>query len=202
MYVFDAGNFRVRKIVMATRVVTTVAGSGIDGQVDSPNCLLCAKFHSGVGLAMPPDDSYLLLADMSGVRKIDFAAGSVTTIAGGTSNDCKTGVGTNAAFSILQDIKFSRSGKYIYLGNAGCGFISRVAVDTNVVTNVVGIRNSATDVDGSFSAASFYMPLFIAGPDVSDTMLYVGTQKSLRLVVISAFGNAWCVLHKSALIIV
>jgi hypothetical protein len=76
MYVGDS--LRIRKIVISTRTVTTIAGEGVSGQLDGTGSN--ARFSGLKGITTDSND--ILYASESGrVTKIVISSGSVTTIA-------------------------------------------------------------------------------------------------------------------------
>ena len=79
--VSDIVNHCVRKIVLATKAVSTVAGSS-PGFADGVGT--AAKFNSPHDLAIANDDSFALVADHDNyrVRRIDLATTAVSTLAG------------------------------------------------------------------------------------------------------------------------
>jgi sugar lactone lactonase YvrE len=80
LYVVDRTSDLIRKIVIATGEVTTLAGSGSSGKSDGIGA--AASFNQPEGLAT--DGTYLYVADTSNklIRKVVIATGEVTTIAG------------------------------------------------------------------------------------------------------------------------
>lgn len=75
MYLTDTDNFRVRKISGST--ITTIAGDGTDGFLDSDDPL-SAEFHGLEGLSVTPDGSKVYVAD--GTRGEDVPYNSVREI--------------------------------------------------------------------------------------------------------------------------
>ena len=61
--VADFKNHAIRKIVIATQVVSTFAGTGSSGLVDGAGD--SAQFNNPVGVAISPDGTYALVADQS-----------------------------------------------------------------------------------------------------------------------------------------
>ena len=59
--VADYANHAIRKIMTATQVVSTLAGTGSSGLVDGAGD--SAQFNYPVGVAMSPDGTYALVAD-------------------------------------------------------------------------------------------------------------------------------------------
>ena len=96
----DHNNHTIRKIVIATGVVSTFAGSaGSSGSTDATGT--AARFSYPRG--MTTDGTNLYLADVGNhkIRKIVIATGAVTTLAGTGSactSNCDNATGTSAGF--------------------------------------------------------------------------------------------------------
>ena len=69
LYVADSGNHRIRKIVISTGVVTTLAGSGSQGSTDATGTSASFKYPVGI----TTDGTNLYIADQSNhrIRKIE-----------------------------------------------------------------------------------------------------------------------------------
>jgi hypothetical protein len=87
LYVGDWDNARIRKINIATGVVTTFAGSGVAGYDGDGGPAIAAKIRKPSGLFMDScDNMYIGDEESHVVRRIDAVSGIITTIAGtGTS---------------------------------------------------------------------------------------------------------------------
>ncbi|MFN0152247.1 MAG: hypothetical protein ACKVU1_16205 [bacterium] len=82
IFVADTQNHRIRKINIATRAVTTIAGNGTPGYTGDGGPALSAQFSQPTDIACTPAGSvYVADSDNAVIRKID-ANGVVTTVAG------------------------------------------------------------------------------------------------------------------------
>ncbi|MCB9643689.1 MAG: hypothetical protein H6728_11505 [Myxococcales bacterium] len=95
LYVSDATDHRIRKVVLSSREVTTVAGSGVLGLKDDQ--ALSAQFNSPRGIAWYNGALYIADRMNHRVRKWDPATGRVTTFAG-TSLGYTNGPASSAKF--------------------------------------------------------------------------------------------------------
>ena len=95
LYVAENGNDRIRKIVISTGVVTTLAGSS-SGSTDATGT--SASFNNPA--AITTDGTNLYVADFSNhrIRKIVISTGVVTTLAGSSSGSTDA-TGTSASFN-------------------------------------------------------------------------------------------------------
>ncbi len=84
--VADANNNRVRRVTLATGVVTTLAGSSSDSAPFADGTGSAASFSYPSGVSTSPDASFALVVDTfnNRVRHIVVATGEVTTFAGST----------------------------------------------------------------------------------------------------------------------
>ena len=160
----------IRKVVIATAEVTTIAGgTGDPATVDGPRDQ--ARFKSLGGLC--GDDLFLYLTDDSTIRKMNIATGEVTTIAGvpGAPGNVD-GVGSAARFSKPSGIW--GDGTSLYVTDASAGTIRKIAMDTGLVTTLAGSPSQTPvqyeNIDGIGAAARFQSPRGIWG---DGTFLYV-----------------------------
>jgi DNA-binding beta-propeller fold protein YncE len=81
--VADNSNHRIRRIVLSTLIVSTLAGAGQSGSADKIIGSL-ATFSSPCGVAISPDSRYALVADKNNnrIRSVDLTVGSPCTVAG------------------------------------------------------------------------------------------------------------------------
>ena len=132
VYIADTYNNKIRKIVISSGEVTTLAGppagtttSG-DTDNDTPSN---ARFNQPFGMTI--DGINLFVSDVANnkIRKIVISSGKVTTIAGppaGTtaSGDTDNDTASNARFNLPYGI--SSDGSYIYVGDFNNNKIRRI----------------------------------------------------------------------------
>jgi sugar lactone lactonase YvrE len=78
LYVSDQGNHAIRKIVIATGVVSTLAGSGKVGAKDGTG--IEAAFNQPEGIATDGKNLYVIDSGYRTIRKIEIASGAVSTL--------------------------------------------------------------------------------------------------------------------------
>ena len=92
----DYGNHLIRKIVISTGVVTTLAGTGSSGSANGTGTSASFNYPAGI----TTDGTNLYVADRYNylIRKIVISTGVVTTVAGTGSSGSANGTGTSASF--------------------------------------------------------------------------------------------------------
>ncbi len=123
VYVADTYNYRIRRIVPSTGVVTTLAGSGSPGFRDAVGGV--AKLWYPIGVAVARDGT-LYVADTRNdrIRAIDIATGGVTTLAGSTSGFAE-GSGTSALFNLPKGVAVGPSGT-VYVADSGNNRVRKI----------------------------------------------------------------------------
>ena len=96
LYVADYGNHRIRRLLLATNAVTTLAGSGQRGLRDGPANV--AQFNQPTGVAAGPGVLYLTDRNNNRICQLDLPAGTVRTLAGNGHKGFDDGPGKQAEF--------------------------------------------------------------------------------------------------------
>ncbi|HIJ88102.1 MAG TPA: hypothetical protein HPP97_10555 [Desulfuromonadales bacterium] len=183
LYVTDSGNHTIRRINIATKAVTTLAGiSRTSGATDG-----------GQGVArlnrpgrITTDGTNLYLADFGNrsIRMVDILSGTVTTIAGAATpgvsekissgnNGAADGIGTVARF--YQPNGITTDGTYLYVTDTYQNTVRRIdKLFPYSVTTISGIAKAFSDPTlgaGGFvdspGTPSFYSPIGITSDGAS-----------------------------------
>jgi sugar lactone lactonase YvrE len=184
LYLADTWNHKIRKISMATGVVSTVAGSGLDAELDGT--ATTAAFSHASGIAIDAMDN-IYVTDYSSIRKISAVNGAVTTLAGGgscTDLICGVdGIGNKASFRMARGIAIDKLGN-LYVADTGNHKIRKVS-STGVVSTFAGSGLHGSS-DGVGAAASFYSPTGVTIG--SDGSLFVSDSGTRLIRKISPSG--------------
>ena len=182
LYVADSSNQSIRKIVVASGVVTTLAGPdgtgsntpGTQGFVDSATPA-SVRFFNPIGLAA--DNANLYVADKSNnrIRKVVLATGEVTTLAGAATAGAADGTGATASFNGPEGLAINSNGSSpgttLLVADTLNHTVRRVVIATGVVTTLAGTAGSGSFADGLGTLARFTRPTGIALDSASN--LYV-----------------------------
>jgi len=187
LYVTDESAFTIRKIVISSGVVTTLAGkAGMSDQVDGP--CASARFYYPTGITT--DGASLFIADWGSyaIRRIALATAEVTTLAGSTEGDSGYVDGTGTAARFYNPTYITTDGANLYVTDSGNFAIRKIVISTAEVTTLAGStlgEYGAGFTDGTGSAASFST---INGIATDGTNLYVADtgNLALRKIVISS----------------
>ena len=170
LYVTDFNNHTIRKIVIATGAVTTIAGTaGAAGSADGTGA--AARFSLPARLTMDGTSTNLYVTDSSNntIRKIVIATGAVTTIAGHPGVIGITdGFGLTAFFN--NPVGITTDGTNLYVADTNSSTIRQIVIATGAVTTVAGVPLVQGSADGSAKVATFNLPF---GITTVGTDLYV-----------------------------
>jgi hypothetical protein len=180
LFVADTDGNRIRKIVLATGMVTTLAGNGVALPSDGAGSSAGVSYPYGIVHVA----GNLYFSQVFAVRKLALDTGVVTTLAGdinGPRGGYADGVGINAAFDGPAGL--ATDGLYLYLADTYNNRIRKIKISTGEVSTLAG-NGIYMLADGVGASASFSYPTGITcdGPN-----LYVtdGVNNAIRKIVIS-----------------
>ena len=178
LYVADAVGRAVRKIVLATGAVSTVAGTlNTAGSTDGVGT--AARFNVPGSLALEAGSLYVSDATDNTIRRIVLATGAVTTLAGtagmGGSTD---GTGAAARFENPSGLAADGAGN-LYVADRFNNAIRKIVLATGAVTTLAGRAGTSGSIDGTGTAARFFYPTGVTTDKAGS--LYVTDQFSNRL---------------------
>jgi len=165
LYVVDSGNSTIRKIVISTGMVTTLAGKarengcadgiGSEARFDNPE-------------SITTDGTALYIGRNDTIRKIAISTGAVTTLSSIRQQLSVDGIGRAARF--FHPTGMTADGKNLYVVDTGNSIIRKIELSTGAVTTLAGKAGELGSTDGVGSAASFVNP---SGVTMDGKSLYV-----------------------------
>jgi len=156
LYIADTYNHTIRKIVIATGVVTTLAGgASMAGSLDGTG--LAARFNQPTGICTDGTNLYVTDLNNDCIRKVVISTGVVTTYAGALgASGIQDGIGNSARFSRPWGI--CTDGTNLYVTDMGNSTIRKINISSATVTTIAGIPGCSGDTDGMSNQARFHGP--------------------------------------------
>jgi sugar lactone lactonase YvrE len=140
LYIADSSNDRVRRVDAKTGIITTIAGSGIEGFSGDGLQAVAAQFRFPTGMALHPSGD-LLIADYfnNRVRRVSAATGTIATVAGTGTDDFSgdDGPATNASLSGPAGVAVDSAGN-IFVADWGNDRVRKIDAATGTITTVAG----------------------------------------------------------------
>jgi sugar lactone lactonase YvrE len=198
LYVADRNNHLIRKIVIATGVVSTLAGTGVAGAADGAGATATFSYPSGI----TTDGTNLYVTDYANqkIRKIVIATGVVSSLTGlaNTTGTMGAADGAGASAKFYYPVGITTDGTNLYVSDTFNNKIRKIVIATGVVSSLTGVAStpgpdssttclttpSVCAVDGAGSAATFYIP---QGITTDGANLYVADSwnNKIRKIVIA-----------------
>jgi sugar lactone lactonase YvrE len=169
---YMSGAARVRKCVIATGVVTTVAGSIREGFLDGVG--FNAQFNPNPKSLCVRDGVIYVADSMNGsVRKVEIVEPNVvTTFAGGETAGNTDGTGTNARFQLVNGDMTSDASGNIYVAERGGNRIRRIS-PSGVVTLIAGSETGASGNSNAIGSLARFNGCAGVALDTLGSNLYV-----------------------------
>jgi len=176
LYVADR-NYRIRKIDLATGIITTIAGAGLNEGDGGP--AYRAFLSVPTGMSVQGESLYVAENGSHRIRRIDLQSGLITTVAG-TGYYGSIGDGGPATLARLYGpTGVDAIGNYLYITDSDNNRIRRVDLTSGIITNVAGsgaLGNQNNDGDGGPpGSAKMNYPV---APIVADGKLYFSDMRN------------------------
>ncbi len=164
LYIADTNNNEVRRVDAVTGVITRAAGTGAEGSSGDGGLGTSAKLNSPWGLATDPaGDVYIADLGNNKIRMLS-AGGMISTVAG-TGSTSYNGDGQAATAANLGGpaaVAVDVAGN-LYIADSGNNLIRKVAVGTQLLSNIAGTRAAQFSGDGGpANLAAMYGPYALA----------------------------------------
>ena len=153
LFVADAGNHAVRLVDLATRKVSTLAGTGRIGHaLGSESDARKAELRSPWDLVLDGDWLYIAMAGTHQIWRLDLAIGEIAPWAGSGREGINDGPLEQATFS--QPSGLALAGRHLYVADAEASAVRVIDLEHGQVRTLAGKGLfSFGDQDGSFEQA-------------------------------------------------
>ncbi len=160
LLIADTGNHRVRRVNLATGIITTVAGSGEPGFSGDGGSATAAKLNLPIAVSVDKEGNvYISDTGNLRVRRIDARTGVITTVAGnGESTPLGDGGrATEAGFS-PSSLSIDSTGN-VFISDETHKTVRRVDASTGIITTVAGNGDSVFNSDNIPATSAAINPL-------------------------------------------
>ena len=189
LFISDPGNSRIREVVKATGIITTIAGNGTAGFKGDGGVAVSAEINSARGIALDSDGN-LFIADVlnNRIREVVKATGIITTVAGNGTAGLGGDGGTATAAKLNGPITVAvDSAGNLFISDSTNNRIREVVKATGIITTVAGNGVAGYTGDGGTATAAE-----LNGPNGvtldSEGDIFFGDSDCVREVV-KASGN-------------
>jgi len=195
LFVADSGSSKVRKVTVATGVISTYAGTGISGFNSDNVQATTAQLSVPIGLAIDPSNNLYIADSFNGrIRKVTAATGVISTVAGTVSSGFD-GDGTANAKKLNRPQQIAYSSNYIYVIDGLNHRLRRVSLISNSIFTLAGNGTASATGDGGLaSAATLDYPKGVA---VIGSTAYI-TDDSSTIRAVSGIGTATVTIDRFA----
>ena len=184
LYVSDADNATIRVIDLATRAVTTLAGSaGKTGTTDGVGA--AARFNTPAGLALA--NGTLYVADLANhtIRAIVLSSATVSTFAGTAGAPGSVdAVGTAAKLNKPNGLALDGNGN-LYVADQQNSTIRKIVLSSAAVSTIAGAAGTTGSLDGNGTSARFWNPHAVAADGNGNLYVADTLNHTLRKIVLA-----------------
>ena len=155
VYFVDAFNYRIRKVTLATGIISTIAGNGTSAYSGDGGQATAASLYYPQGVAVDGSGN-VYIADESDnrIRKVTAATGIITTIAGSSLTGGFSGDGGQATAAQLNQpwgVAVDASGN-VYFADWSNQRIRMITVSTGIITTIAGTGTAGFSGDGGVAS--------------------------------------------------
>jgi sugar lactone lactonase YvrE len=183
LYVADSANHRIRRIVIASGAVTTLAGSGTVGGADGPGAT--AQFNRPYGVAVDGAGNLYVADGANYLIRAITPAGVVSTLAGSLGYYGFTdAIGTSAKFNVPGDVALDGAGN-LYVADDENNRIRAIVIATQDVSTLAGDGTPNAFADGNGTSARFNHPAGVAADGAGNLYVADAMNHRIRKIVIA-----------------
>lgn len=155
LYIADTQNHRIRRLNLASGIITTIAGNGTQGFSGDGGPATAAAIDSPTGLAVDANQNlYLSDTHNQRIRKITAATGTITTVAGTTAGfGGDNGAASAARLALPHGLSIDSAGN-LYIADTANHRIRRIDAATGTITTIAGDGTQNFSGDGSAATAA------------------------------------------------
>jgi hypothetical protein len=173
---------RVRKINLANGLITTIAGTGVEGYSGDSGPAGIAQLNHPIKIAIDTgNDIFILDYANNVIRKIEAKTGTITTFAGSTQSGGFSGDGglaTNAKFYVPLDIALDKAGN-LYIADFLNYRVRKINRSTGIISTIAGNGSGQYNGDNISATLAGMQPISVAVD--SNNILYISDFNNYRI---------------------
>ena len=150
LYIAETDNRVIRKVLISTGIISTVAGTGIAGYTGDGGLATSATFWYPRDLVFDASGNmYISDSGNDVIRKVLLSTGIVSTVAGsgGYGYTGDGGLATSATFRFPNNIAIDSYGN-LYIADQGNNVVRKVLTSTGIISTVAGTGGYGYTGDG------------------------------------------------------
>ena len=159
LYICDAYNYVIRKVVLATGIITTVAGNGTAGYSGDGGPALSAQFNNPTGLTFNSHGDLYITDNKNHVIREMLTTGTIITIAGtGTAGYNGDGIPATSA-ELNQPISTTLLGNTLYIADGINARVRALALPTAPTVTSASAASAAVGVPFAYTITGSNSPV-------------------------------------------
>ncbi|RYZ42238.1 MAG: hypothetical protein EOP49_28465, partial [Sphingobacteriales bacterium] len=182
LYIADFNNSKIRKVVIATSAISTIAGTGAFGYADATG--ISATFNYPAGITFDSGNLYITDQLNNRIRKMNVSTGAVSTFAGNGTASSADGIGVTSGFNSPAGISADGLGN-LYVADQGNNKIRKINIASGAVSTVAGSSTSG-NADGTGAVAAFNGPTGVFSDQSGN--IFIADQGNSRIRKIATTG--------------
>lgn len=154
LYITDLDNQRIRKVDAVTKIITTIAGTGVAGFSGDGGLATLAQLYKPRDVQVDASGNVFIAdRDNHRIRKIDIATNNISTIAGTGTAGVSVSLATSAQLNQPGGISVDNDGN-IYIADSHNHRIRKILASTGEIVTVAGDGTANFGGDGGLAIAA------------------------------------------------
>lgn len=179
LYIADRSNDCIRKVVLGTGVISTVAGDGHSGFLGDGGQATSAKLWDPYDVTVGNGNIYIADYGNQRIRKVVLGTGVISTVAGSGTPFFSGDGGPASSAAVYTPTGLAVANNCLYIADQYNHRIRKIDLSTGVITTVAGNGTATFAGDGGqATSANLYEPYSVT---VANGILYIADYSNHRV---------------------